>query len=63
MTKETYKIAETLRKDIQHLEVKQTQIKLMKDREVDHEFTTLKQLAFDGCDYAIKNLEDKFNAL
>ena len=63
MTKETFKRATELRDSIKHLEVKQTQIRLMKERENDSEFDTLRQLAFDGCDYAIKRLEKEFESL
>lgn len=63
MTKENFKIAKTLREQIQHFEVKQTQIRSMKEREGDEDFNTLRQLAFDGCEFAIRTLENEFKAL
>lgn len=63
MDKETYKKAKELREQISHFDVKQTQIKLIKERELDDDFNMLRQLAFDGCEFAIKTLEKEFQKL
>ena len=63
MTKENYQIAKSLREKISHFEVKLTQIRLMKEREDDEDFNTLRQLAFDGCDFVRSTLEKEFEKL
>lgn len=63
MDKETYKKAKELRDQISHFEVKQTQIRLIKERALDDDFNMLRQLAFDGCEFAIKTLEKQFENL
>lgn len=63
MKKEDYEKAKELRDTIQHFEVKKRQISSTKERENDEDFNMLRQLAFDGCVFAIRTLENKFEEL
>jgi hypothetical protein len=63
MEKKTYEIAKRLRDQIQHFEVKQTQIRNITEREGDTDFNMLRQLAYDGCQFAINHLEKEFQEL
>lgn len=63
MEKETFKTAQIIREKIQHFEVKKLQIKNMQERNNDEDFNTLRQLAFDGCQFAITTLENEFERL
>lgn len=63
MNKEIFYKAKKIREDIQALETKQIQIKHFKIRADDMDFNLLRQLAFDGCSYAINRLENDFEQL
>ena len=67
MTKENYIKAKKLREQIQQFEVTQTKVRHMRERtevgEEDPDFNTLRQLAFDGCQFAIDTLEKEFKEL
>lgn len=63
MTLEQYKQAKYLREQIQHFETKKHQIKSTKNRDNDEDFNMLRQLAFDGCEFARASLEKQFENL
>lgn len=63
MTKEQFKIAQTIRRQISEKEATQKKIRELADREGDHDFEALRQLAFDGCEYIIQALEKEFRAI
>lgn len=63
MKKEAFYKAKSIREDIQALETKQIQIKHFKVRDDDMDFNLLRQIAYDGCSYAINRLEKDFEAL
>jgi hypothetical protein len=58
-----FNTAKDLRARIDHFSVKLSQVKRMRNRDDDKEFQTLKELAYDGCEYAMNTLEEKFKNL
>jgi hypothetical protein len=58
-----FNTAKDLRTRIDHFSVKLSQIKRMKNREEDEDFQILKELAWNGCEFAMNSLEAQFKNL
>lgn len=63
MDKQTFERAKYIQEKIQHIEVKLTQIRLMKERRDDEDFNILRALAYDGLTNIKEDLYDKFKSL